>query len=63
MARNNEKKKNRAVHKTSDDIGLCDDMNFTMAESFKMLRTKLNLTMPQKGDSNRRSDKARGSYR
>ncbi|MCC8168458.1 MAG: CpsD/CapB family tyrosine-protein kinase [Clostridiales bacterium] len=27
--------------------GLCDGMSFTMAESYKMLRTKLALTMPR----------------
>ncbi len=32
--------------------GLCDGMNFTMAESYKMLRTKLNLIMPREEEGN-----------
>ncbi len=47
MAKDNKEKKTHGSHRSVDDMGLCDLMNFTTAESFKMLRTKLNLTMPQ----------------
>ncbi len=42
-----KKKKQANIDIFYDDSSLCDKMSFSMSESFKMLRTKLSLTLPQ----------------